>query len=125
MGGYIHYQGRVFRRFCLGDEVRRGNEVKKRKLEELKNTGTLDEVRFDEIAGEISKSWKSIGRKLNLSEVELNEIDTNYNSDGEKEKAFQMLITWRERDPDHCLPYNLYQVIDQSGLKYTANKLFH
>jgi len=122
---HMEIQRELQTKSMTGDEVRRGNEVKKRKLEELKNTGTLDEVRFDEIAGEISKSWKSIGRKLNLSEVELNEIDTNYNSDGEKEKAFQMLITWRERDPDHCLPYNLYQVIDQSGLKYTANKLFH
>lgn len=94
----------------------------KRKSDALYSKEPLSESKFDDIAAEISKSWKSIGRKLNVSEPELREIELNYQHSGEKEKAFQMLIAWRERDPDNCVSGTLFTVLHNSGLKYTASK---
>ena len=94
----------------------------KRKSDVLYLNEPLSESKFDDIAAEISKSWKSIGRKLNVTEAELREIEFNYQHSGEKEKAFQMLIAWRERDPENCQLAYLYSVLCDSGMKYTAQK---
>ena len=94
----------------------------KRKADALFSREPLSESKFDDIAGEISKMWKSIGRKLNVSEPELREIELNYQHAGEKEKAFQMLIAWRESDPENCVSGTLYTILHDSGMKYTASK---
>ena len=35
-----------------------------------------------------------------------------------------MLMSWKERNPESCIPFNLYKVLNDSGLKYTARKCF-
>ena len=85
----------------------------------------LTDSRIDDVAGEIAKSWKSVGRKLELSEPELREIELNYQNAGEKEKAFQMLITWRERDPESCTMQKLSDILCKSGLRYTAQRCLY
>ena len=63
-----------------------------------------------------------MGRKLNLVELELREIELNFCHSDEKEKAFQMLIGWREREPENCSVVKLHSVLNDSGLKHTALK---
>lgn len=102
---------------CLSEE-RTGS---KRKFEYCNELFT--ESKLDDIASAITSSWRKIGRKLHLSELDLREIDLNYCNCGEREKAFQMLITWRERDPENCVPEKLFSILKESGLKHTALKL--
>ena len=96
---------------------------RKRKFDTF-SSEPLTESKLDDIAGSISRSWKSVGRKLSLSELELREIDLDYSTSGEREKAFQMLITWRERDPENCVSEKLFSILTESGLKHTALKLY-
>lgn len=83
-----------------------------------------DESRLDDIAGNIAQHWKKVGRKLNLEEKELNEINLNYRDSSECEKAFQMLLVWRERYPDQFTIGRLRNVLEQCHLKHTANTFF-
>lgn len=97
-------------------------ESRKRRFESDISSEKFSESKLDDIAGEVSKWWKSLGRKLNISENVLQEIDLNFRHCGEKEKAFQMLLTWREKDPENCTPKKLYNVLKSSGLKYTGTQ---
>ena len=97
-------------------------DSRKRKFESIISSEKFNESKLDDIAGEVSKWWKSLGRKLDISEHKLQEIDLNFRHCGEKEKAFQMLLTWREKDPENCIPKNLFKILNNSGLNYTASQ---
>lgn len=82
------------------------------------------ESQLDDISENIARDWKKVGRKLNLQERDLNEINMNFRDDTEQEKAFQMLLTWRERYPDQFTSGRLNKVLRQCNLKYTADTFF-
>ena len=90
------------------------------------NRDPLDESELDDVAEQISRRWKNVGRKLDLTESCLNEIDLRGTSPNvtEREKSFQMLMEWRERFPETFTRGRLHSVLDQCDLKYTAKRLF-
>lgn len=49
-----------------------------------------------DIANKLEEDWKPLGRKLEIFESELNAIDADYKL--EKEKAFQMLSKWKNKN---------------------------
>uniref|UniRef100_A0A7M5VBJ1 Death domain-containing protein n=2 Tax=Clytia hemisphaerica TaxID=252671 RepID=A0A7M5VBJ1_9CNID len=83
----------------------------------LKDTRPIEENELDDIAEQISRSWRHVGRKLNITESSLNEIDLRTGQNTEREKAFQMLLEWRERFPDdfnrgsHVIRFQASQVV--------------
>lgn len=89
------------------------------------NLDPLDESELDDVAEQISRRWKNVGRKLDLTESCLNEIDLRGTSPAvtEREKSFQMLMEWRERFPEKFTRGRLHFVLDQCDLKYTAKRL--
>ena len=90
----------------------------------LEDPRPLEENELDDIAEQISRSWRHVGRKLNITESSLNEIDLRTGQNTEREKAFQMLLEWRERFPDDFTRGRLFTVLDLCNLKYTAKRFF-
>ena len=82
----------------------------------------LDESELDDIAGQICRHWKQVGRKLNIPQLCLEQLDLSV-STTEQEKAFQMLMEWRERSPEYFTRGRLYFVLKQCDLRHTANRV--
>ena len=59
-----------------------------------------------------------MGRKLQITEMELRDIELDYV--GVREKAFQMLCVWKEKNPDLCTMENLISVLNTVKLRNTA-----
>eukprot|EP00794_Sanderia_malayensis_P008753 gene8753-9688_t len=80
------------------------------------------EVQLDSIAEEIIGDWKRVGLKLGLETKRIAEIDQNNRHENEREKAFQMLLTWREQQPDRCCADTFCEALRKCQLNYTAQR---
>ena len=69
--------------------------------------GTPTEDNLHRLAIDVVKFWKNLGRELQIREARLDEIDIDYQGQGVVEKAFQMLLSWREK----CYPSNTFRCI--------------
>lgn len=84
---------------CPFDCVRKN--ARKRRLVESINW----EEKFQDIAQKVvgNGKWKQLGRILRVGESKIQEIehDCSIRQDGLQEKAYQVLIAWRDLNPDH------------------------
>ncbi|XP_062337818.1 receptor-interacting serine/threonine-protein kinase 1 isoform X2 [Osmerus eperlanus] len=58
----------------------------------------VTEKHLDLLRDNIGAKWKQCARRLGLSDVELEEIDHNYDRDGLSEKVYQMLGRWSMKE---------------------------
>ena len=82
----------------------------------------LTEAKLDQLSGEIAKSWKHVARNLGVGEKKIAEIDLNNQNEGEREKAFQIFMVWREMDPDNFNGETLGRALYKCDLKFTARQ---
>ena len=65
--------------------------------EDIQN-GMPSEEALEDLAQHITSFWKPMGRKLKVPNAKLEEIQSdNVQYPAVKEKAFQMLMAWKER----------------------------
>ena len=69
--------------------------------------GTVTDDKLLDLARDVVKFWKNLGRELQIPEARLDEIDIDYQGQGVVEKAYQMLLSWR----DKCYPSNTFRCI--------------
>lgn len=75
------------------------------------------------LAKDIVSNWKSIGRKLQIPNTELMKIHKdNINYDDITEKAFAMLLAWKERKGESATMIELGIALEDTGLVCTAQK---
>jgi len=72
-------------------------------------TPTLNEL--EELGAEIAEKWKTLGRRLGLSEAEIEGIDNDHNR--LSEKGYQMLKCWSQKNGSAAT----YQAL-RDGLKH-------
>ena len=95
----------------------------KRKLNaSLEEEGELTDAKLDRIAGQIAKSWKQVGRNLEIGEQKIAQIDQNNQHEGEQEKGYQMFMVWKEMDPDNFSAEILGRALYRCDLKFTARQ---
>ena len=82
----------------------------------------MTDAKLDIIAGEIPSKWKRVGLKLGIDAKRIQELDQNNRNESEREKAFQMLLMWREKDPDSCCNSTLANALRSCDLNYTARQ---
>ena len=58
----------------------------------------MTEKHLDLLRDNIGAKWKQCARRLGLSDVELEEIDHDYDRDGLSEKVYQMLGRWSMKE---------------------------
>ena len=72
--------------------------------------GVVTDDKLHDLARDVIGFWKNLGRELRIPEQRLVEIDIDYESQGVAEKAYQMLLFWRDRyypsTTFHCI-YNV------------------
>ena len=76
---------------------------------EKRATPTLNDL--EELGAEIAEKWKTLGRRLGLSDAEIRGIDNDHNR--LSEKGYQMLKCWRQKNGSAAT----YQVLSD-GLKH-------
>ncbi|XP_077209182.1 receptor-interacting serine/threonine-protein kinase 1 [Paroedura picta] len=62
------------------------------------STAAISDVHLNLVRDNLAKQWKGCGRKLGLSDPEVDEIDHDYERDGLKEKVYQMLHKWQMKE---------------------------
>lgn len=73
---------------------------RKRSQDKCNRLAPTDEVLHD-LSQDITPFWKDLGRKLKVPNEKIDEIQTdNVQYPGVKEKAFQMLMAWKELRSD-------------------------
>ncbi|XP_065065525.1 uncharacterized protein LOC135691567 isoform X2 [Rhopilema esculentum] len=82
----------------------------------------LTDAKLDKIARQIVSTWKSVGRNLSVDERKLSEIDQSNQNESAREKAFQMLMAWKEMFPDEFCAEVLGRALVKCDLKYTARQ---
>ena len=58
--------------------------------------GTPSDDDLEELSNSIAKSWRPLGRRLNISDPKLDEIDERWS--GFAEKAYRMLKCWKQEN---------------------------
>ena len=93
---------------------------RKRKFHEEVNW----EDKFQDLAANIVDKWKKLGRVLGVGEHKIKEIehDCSMRQDGVQEMAFQVLVSWRDLQPDMCTLNNLSSALWKIGLGYVARQ---
>ena len=69
--------------------------------------GTVTDDKLLDLARDVVTFWKNLGRELQIPEARLDEIDIDYQGQGVVEKAYQMLLSWR----DKCYPSTTFRCI--------------
>ncbi|NXJ75017.1 RIPK1 kinase, partial [Trogon melanurus] len=62
------------------------------------STSVLTEKHENLVRENLAKHWKHCARKLGFCDAEIDEIDHDYERDGLKEKVYQMLLKWKNRE---------------------------
>ncbi|KGL93438.1 Receptor-interacting serine/threonine-protein kinase 1, partial [Charadrius vociferus] len=62
------------------------------------NTTVLTDRHLNLVREKLAKQWKHCARKLGFCDPEIDEIDHDYERDGLKEKVYQMLLKWKNRE---------------------------
>ena len=71
---------------------------------------------------EAAKDWKFIGRRLGLSEGDIEAIDKNYSSDM-KEKFYQMMVKWKSIKGKKATRERLIEVLKKEKLNQIAEEV--
>jgi len=71
--------------------------------------GTPQNDELEALANEIGDSWKKLARRLNL-ELRIPDIDSQ--NEQPSEKAYQMLLEWKQRNSDDATYAILYKALD-------------
>ena len=74
---------------------------------------------LDELAGKIAAKWQKLGRRLDISQNVLDDIEAN-----EKEKPYRMLLRWRDTTTSTSFYCDLYNALchDRVGLNNVAKE---
>ena len=59
------------------------------------STKPIDQATMTLVSRHLGKYWKALGRRLELSSGELDQVNADYHVDGLQEKIYQMLEKWR------------------------------
>ena len=84
----------------------------------LNVTGS-DDLLHD-ISGYIFHDWKGIGRHLLKRECLIEGIDIDFEKDSEREKAYQLLLTWKRQMGSRATLENLKNTLIHTGRRDTA-----
>lgn len=76
----------------------------------LVKPGIPEEKELHELANDVSSFWKKLGRELNIEESKLSQLDVDHLQDA-YEKAFQMLLHWRQRKENQATYQILYSAL--------------
>lgn len=87
----------------------------------------LESVNWEEKFHDLSRhirEWKQLGRELGVGDTKIKEIehDCHRNNDSLYEKAYQVLLAWRDLCPDRCNLNTLSDALCKVGLGYAARK---
>ena len=63
----------------------------------LASEQVLDNENMDRVAKHLGREWMEVGRKLNFTQGQLDQINIDFHPNGLQEKVFQMLHQWKQR----------------------------
>ena len=72
--------------------------------------GILEENELHDLANDVSPFWKKLGRQLKIKDLKLSQLDEDHQQDA-YEKAYQMLLHWRETRLDQATYQMLYNAL--------------
>jgi len=76
----------------------------------LVKPGIPDDDELHELANDVSPFWKKLGRELKVKNPKLSQLDVDHQQDS-YEKAFQMLLHWRETRDSQATYQMLYSAL--------------
>ncbi|XP_031551624.1 uncharacterized protein LOC116288902 isoform X2 [Actinia tenebrosa] len=92
--------------------------------DDLSQKGNIKKYRrfFLYVAQHATTKWQEIGENLDVKNNKLQSLQVDYNSEGNAEQAYQMLVHWRQSDKNPTLKKLLMALID-TKLVEEANKV--
>ena len=100
--------------------------VKKNARKRRFNEAVNWEEKFQDLAQKVvgNGKWKQLGRVLGVGDNKIQEIehDCSMRQDGLHEKAYQVLIAWRDLYPDRCNLNNISSALCKIGLNSVARQ---
>ena len=72
--------------------------------------GTPEDSELHQLANDVSPIWKKLGRQLKIKESKLSQLDIDHQHDA-YEKAYQMLLHWRQTRDDQATYQMLYNAL--------------
>ena len=75
--------------------------------------GIPEDNELHEMANDVIRFWKKLGRELKVKEPKLDQLDEDHQRDA-YEKAFQMLLHWRQMKDDQATYRILYSALTSS-----------
>ena len=75
--------------------------------------GTFTDDKLLDLARDVFTFWKNFGRELQIPEARLDEIDIDFQGQGVVEKAYQMLLSWK----DKCYPSTTFRCCNKLCLE--------
>ena len=79
-----------------------------RRQPSARKEGSPTDVVLENLSKRISNDWRTLGRRLNFNEAELKEFDNSHEQISEK--AYAMLLAWKQRDGSDAT----YSVLNQA-----------
>lgn len=76
----------------------------------------MPDDKLHDLAREVVGFWKDLGRELGIPEERLIEIDIDCQGEGVVEKAYQMLLSWRDKYYPSNTFYCIYNVLSSQRL---------
>ncbi|GCC18688.1 hypothetical protein chiPu_0020862 [Chiloscyllium punctatum] len=73
----------------------------------------------------VNQDWKMIGRKLGLTDNDICIINTDYNIEGLKEKAYQMFQKWIQKQGKHATRQALFETLKMMDRSDVAMQLLN
>ena len=72
--------------------------------------GVPKDIELHHLANDVSSFWKKLGRELGVEESKLSQLELNFQQDA-YERAYQMLLHWRETRNDQATYQILYNAL--------------
>ena len=72
--------------------------------------GVPEDIELHHLANDVSSFWKKLGRAFKIKESKLSQLDVNHQQDA-YEKAYQMLLHWRETRNNQATYHILYNAL--------------
>lgn len=100
--------------------------VRKNARKRRRNEPVNWEEKFQDLAQKLvgNSKWKQLGRVLGVGDGKIQEIehDCSMRQDGLQEKAYQVLVAWRDLYPDRCNLDNISTALCKIGLNAVARQ---
>jgi len=68
-------------------------------------------------------NWRALGRSLGVEETVLVNIDHTHKASGFRECAYQMLLSWKQRQPKQCTFGVLFSKLCKENMNSVAKKM--